>query len=60
MVCQRHDIETQRRDVTEACVFKFFQRRDIGIQRCDVTGRVNFNFFLYIFFTKFSKSEKTP
>ena len=48
MVCQLHDVETQRRDVTKACVFEFFQC-------CDVTERVNLNFF-----TKLSKSEKTP
>ena len=55
MVCQCRDVETQRRDVTEACVFKFFQIHDIGVQRRDITERVNFNFF-----TKLSKSEKTP
>ena len=52
MVCESCDVGTQRRDVTEACVFYFFQRRDVGVQRRDVTERVNFNFF----FTKFSKS----
>ena len=29
MVCQRRDVKIQRRDVTEAWVFKFFQRRNI-------------------------------
>ena len=42
-VCQRHDIETQRCDVIEACFFfGFFQHRD-------VTESVNFNFFYKIF-----------
>ena len=56
MVCQRCDVETQRRDVTEACVFEFVQCRDVGVQRRDVIEKVNFNLF---FFTKLSKSEKT-
>ena len=55
MVCQRRDVETQRHDVTAACVFDFIQRRDIGIQRRNVTERVNFNYF-----TKLYKFEKTP
>ena len=42
MVCQRRDVETKRRDLTEACVFDFFPSRD-------VTERVNFNFFLQNF-----------
>ena len=63
MVCQRCDVETQRRDVTEACVFELFPHRDIETQRrevieacvfeffpChDVTERVNLNFFYRIF-----------
>ena len=56
MVCQRYNVETQRRDVTEACVFEFVQCRDVGVQRRDVIEKVNFNLF---FFTKLSKSEKT-
>ena len=52
---KRRDVETQHPDVTEACVFEFFQRRNVGLQRRDVTERVNFNFF-----TKLSKFEKTP
>ena len=76
MVCQRHDVETQRRDVTEACLFDFFQRQEVAtsrrrrptsqrykegvatLRRRDVTmlkrGSIS------IFFTKFSKSKKTP
>ena len=40
VVCQSRNVETQRHDVTEACVFNFFQRRD-------VTERVKFKFFIF-------------
>ena len=57
MVCQRHDVEIQRRDVIEAWVFDFFQRRDVVIQCRDVTEMVKFKFYYKL---KLSKSEKTP
>ena len=54
-VCQRRDVGIQRRDVTEAWDFGFFERRDVVFQRRDVIKRVKF-----INFEKCSKYEKTP
>ena len=60
-VCQRRDVEIQRRDLSEAWVLASFNvmmlgRRDVTTsQRCDVAERVKFKKF-----SKLSKSEKTP
>ena len=54
MVFQHRNVETQRRDVTEAWVFDFFPRRDVGTLRRYREGPIQKKI------TKPSKSEKTP
>ena len=50
VVCQHRDVETQCRDVTEACVFYFFQRRDIGTLRRYREGQFQIFFVFYKIF----------